>query len=678
MDGKNLEDLRKVKFHWENVFSNILVLNGVNNQESTDDIHPYVTKLALIPVSHNSIFSDMIWDYNEETKNRAASVSKSKVKINFGLYERIPLGIIVEIKCMFLSVYSSPRDFGYKKSEVKPNTLISVFKKGLSFFDFLFYELEIRVGREYVLNKCSKISEITLLDFEEAAKKTKLKLTAINGQVSSYKSFFDFLNCLETKHSLGIECSADFYAIKKSFEKENGVRSDTKDEKLPYLETDMFNLALNRASFNVVSFLKSVGEKVNDHIMEDHYQILAIRYEEFPYTKQEFEDYGAYRMYQQGYSRTDINTTFPDNKVAKTQCNVEHKCRRKHKKLMPLKDAFIKAYYSALWVIGTLMGARPNVYSDLKVDGCLDLESMTIVSEEHKGRDNRWNLFNDRWVAIPIMNDAIKVIELIGGKIFKNTYIFANTFTSKPDEINTPLEGLSWTTKQSFEVITGLSEKDINSKLNGYVFRHSLAHQMYRADVGLPVISYQLKHIVTATNELARKGKVSQSTLGYGGIANQITSEESKLLDIRHIAELEAVKANFDPNAKYMGGKADEHLSKIKKFFNGCMEDGYTEEEIYEAMVKQGLAIINVGSGYCFGGGEDFDETLPCIGGLRCNPVRCANAIVTKANAPKWREIYLSNLKLIGAEGYEDRQDQIVEVIEESKRVLEYLGEALI
>lgn len=678
MDRKILDKLWEVNLYWVDINSNLFLLNKISNTEPTKDINPYVAQLALLPVSYNSIFSDMVWDYDEETKNRSASVHKSKVQLDFSNYENVPLGVITEIKCIFLAVYSSPKDFGYKKNDIKPNTLISSFKKGLSFLNCLFYELEIRVGGDYIKSKCSRISEITLLDFEEAAKKTKLKITAINGQVSGYKPFFDFLNSHKTKKSLGIQCSADFDAIKRSFEKENGVRTDTKDEKLPYLETGIFNLALNRASFNVVSFLKSVGEKVNDHIMEEHYQILAERYEKFPYTKQEFEDYGAYRMYLQGYSHTDINATFPYNKIAKTQCNVEHRCRRKYKNLMPLMDAFIKAYYSALWVIGTLMGARPNVYSALMIDGCLDLETMTIVSEEHKGRDNRWNLFNDRWVAIPIMNDAIKVLELIGGKIFKNTYMFANTLTSKPDEISTPLAGLSWTIKKSFEVITGLSEKDINSKLNGYVFRHSLAHQMYRADVGLPVISYQLKHIVSSTNELVRKGKVSQSTLGYGGIANQITSDQSKLVDIRHIAELEAIKVNFDPNGKYMGGKADEHLSKIKKFFNGCMEDGYTEEEIYEAMVKQGFAIINVGSGYCFGGAENFDETLPCIGGLRCNPVRCANAIVTKANVPKWRDIYLSNLKLIGAKGYEDRQDQILEVVEEAKRVLEYLGEALI
>ncbi|WP_418135102.1 hypothetical protein [Psychromonas sp. GE-S-Ul-11] len=434
-----------------------------------------------------------------------------------------------------------------------------------------------------------------------------------------------------------------------------------------------------------MSFLKAVGEEENDPVMAKHYQTLATKYEEFSYSKQEFEDYGAYRLHRKGYSLADINTIFPDNQVAKfdssiepTNAMVETKYRKKFNYIGPLKIAINKAFYSALWVIGSLMGARPNVYSALKIDDCLDLKDNTIVSEEHKGRDNRWNLFNDRWVAIPIMIDAIKVVELIGGKVFQNTYVFGNIFTLKPDEINTPMTALSQAIKNGFQAFTGRSPDDINSKLNGYVFRHSLAHQMYRADVGLPVISYQLKHVVSITDALARKGKVSQTTLGYGGIANQLTTVDSKSLNLRHIAELEAVKANFDPHGKYMGGKAEEHLSKIKKFFNGCMEAGYTEEEIYEAMVEQGLAIINVGSGYCFGGVEDFDETLPCIGSLRCNPNRCRNAIVTKANAPKWREIYLSNLKLVGAEGYEDRQDQIGEAIDESKRVLEYLGEELI
>lgn len=628
MDQRQLEHLQKINQYWKEIFSNLSVLNKINKDEDDDEVNPYIAQLAMLRVSNNSVFRDMVWDYDEDTENRAASVTLSAVQLNFSRHMHIPLGVITEIKCLFLAVNASPKDFGHRKNEIKPNTLISTFQRGLSFLDFVFSELQKRLGEDYVQFECNKLSKISLLDFEEAAAKTTLAITRKKkGKLSAYQAFFDYLNTQKAKQVVGIECDADFDVIRKAYEKGNKKKYDSKSEKLPYLETNIFDLTLRKASFNVVSFLKSVDEKVNDPVMEQHYDVLATMYEKFPYSKKEFHDYGAYRLSQQGYSITYINTAFPENEVAKLVSNVpvtismvNTRFRNKYESSNIFRVSFNKAYLSAQWVIGTLMGARPNVYSDLKLDGCLDLEDKTIVSEEHKGRDNRWNLFNDRWVAIPIIIDAFKVIELIGGKIFQKKYVFSSTYTLSAGEINTPTTSLSWITEQAFSAITGLSLKDINSKLNGYVFRHSLAHQMYRADVGLPIISYQLKHIVSATDALSRKGKVSQTTLGYGGIANQLTNDQSKSLDMRHAAELEAIKANFDPTGKYMGGKADEHILTIKKFFNGCMEAGYSEDEIYEAMVKQGLAIINVGSGYCFGGVENFDETLPCIGGLRCNP----------------------------------------------------------
>ncbi len=81
--------------------------------------------------------------------------------------------------------------------------------------------------------------------------------------------------------------------------------------------------------------------------------------------------------------------------------------------------------------------------------------------------------------------------------------------------------------------------------------------------------------------------------------------------------------------------------------------------------------------GMCYGGRiEEFDDSLPCIGGLRCNPNRCANSVITKAHAPKWREIYTQNRALLTDPFYQDRLDQINEVINEAKGVLEWLGEA--
>jgi len=688
MNKEHLEHLNKIGQQWAVVYSNLLILNDSGANKVDGGINPYIAQLALLPVSKKSVFRDMLWDYDAETSNRAASVNLTKVQLDFGNYIHIPLGVITEMKCLFLFVYASPKDFGNKQNEIKPNTLIDAFKNGLNFLDFTFSVLEKRLGREYVQYQYNKLSEVTLLDFEDAAEKTSLKIVQPKRR-NPYRVFFDYLNSHKAIVDIGIESQADFSAIETAYNKEriSSTDKDKKEKLLPYLDTPNFDRTLKQASFNVVSFLKALGEKVTDPVMVKYYDILAKSYEEFGYTIEEFNDYGAYRLNAKGYSLEYINTIFPDNRIAKfepiasgTAAMLNTAFRNKYKYSEGLRLAVNKAYYSALWVIGSLMAARPNVLSDLKIYGCLDLETHTIVSEEHKGRDNRWNLFNDRWVAIPIVVDAIKVVELIGGKVFQNTYVFGNVNTLKPDEVNNPMGSLSITIQNSLKAIRGKSLKDIKSKINGYVFRHSLAHQMFRADVGLPVISYQLKHIVTAADDLARKGKVSETTIGYGGIANQITSgdEGKKSINLRRTAEIELIKTNFNPNGTYLGGKADEHLANIKKYFNGCIQAGYTEEEIYEAMVDQGLAIINVGNGYCFGGVEDFDESLPCIGGLRCNPVRCGNAIVTKANAPKWRAIYMDNQKLIGAEGYEDRQDQIMAVINEAIRVLEYLGEDLV
>ncbi|WP_446467432.1 hypothetical protein [Vibrio lentus] len=677
---QQIEHLKKIGRYWNEVYAKVSVLNQLTPLNPERETPPFVSELAILPVSKKSVFSDMLWNYEEDTPNRAASVTVSKVQLNFSSYTNIPLGVVTEIKSLFLLVYTSPKDFGHRKNQVKPNTIISAFQAGLTFLNFVFCNLEERLGKEFVQNKCSKLSDITLHDFQEAAQKTTLKLTSIKKSCSSsgYKVFFDYLNHVKTKQEIMLECAADYETIKNYYV--NAQKSDVgnAETKLAYLETQVFDSTLRKASFNLVSFLKAIGETVRDPVMTKHYDTLGRFYEKSSFSKQIFSDYGAMRLWQKGYSLEYIREVFPNSQLPHNDCNIEHKFRKKYGVYTHLRLEINKVYYSALWVVGTLMGARPNVLSDLKIAYCLDLANRTIVANEHKGKDNQWSLFNDHWVAIPIMIDALKVIELIGGKVFQNDYVFASVDTTKPDSINAPMSSLTITIKNCFTAITGLSLSQINTQLRGYVFRHSLAHQMYRADVGLPVISYQLKHIVTAAQALARKGKVSETTLGYGGIANQLTDVGNKTLNLREVAELEAIKANFDPNGQFMGGKAKEHLSRIRKFFNGCVEAGYTESEIYEAMVKQGLAIINVGSGYCFGGVEDFDESLPCIGSLRCNPVRCKNAIVTKANAPKWREIYLENIRLVGAEGYADMQDQIIEAIAESKRVLEYLGEDLI
>ncbi len=450
MEKIHIEHLNEINKHWNDVFYNLLILNNKKHLNADGEVNPYIAQLALLPVSKISVFSDMLWDFDQEIAKRSASVSLTKVQLKFYQYTHVPLGVITEIKCLFLAVMASPKEFGNSKNEIKPNTLISHFKAGLSFLDFVFVAIEKRLGKDYVQSQCSKLSQVTLLDFEEAASKTKLKLVS-DKTTSSYKIFFQYLNETKVKEEIGIECDADYQVIKKAYEKNNKEKADDKNhDRKPCLETQYFDLALRKASFNVVSFLQAMGEKVNDPVMVKHYKTLAEKYDCFSVDKEEFEDYGAYRLVNKGYSIPYSDTTFPANTltashngVPATTKNVKTRFRNKYLTSSSLRIEVNKVYYSALWVIGTLMGARPNVYSDLKMDACLDLESNTIVAEEHKGRDNRWNLFNDRWVATPIMLDAIKVVKIIGGKIFQNTYVFGNVDTLKPDKFSTPIRALT-------------------------------------------------------------------------------------------------------------------------------------------------------------------------------------------------------------------------------------------
>ena len=216
-------------------------------------------------------------------------------------------------------------------------------------------------------------------------------------------------------------------------------------------------------------------------------------------------------------------------------------------------------------------------------------------------------------------------------------------------------------------------------KFNPYMLRHTLTYQLFKAEVGLPLISFQLKHFVDSVSNYTSAGSTSLVTLGYGDIGEMLSKDGNRKGDkksLRRAAELEAIKTAHNPNGTYYGGKANEHKKRLIKTFSGYMAEGYTEEEVYEAMVDQGVAIVYMGQGICYGNrAEEYDSSLPCIGSLRCNPARCKQAVVTTKHAPKWREVYTLNKANLNKPEYSQNRDQILAAMNEAKVVLESLGE---
>ena len=223
-----------------------------------------------------------------------------------------------------------------------------------------------------------------------------------------------------------------------------------------------------------------------------------------------------------------------------------------------------------------------------------------------------------------------------------------------------------------------LTDEEFESlEFSPYTLRHTLAYQMARAELGLPFISHQLKHFGDLIGSAGQNKAFSAVTLGYGAIAEILSKGgRSSSKAPTQMAEEEYILSYCDPDGNYAGPNAESHKARMKKVFSGYMAAGYTKEQIIAQMAKKRMAIINVGQGFCYGGQRElFDESLPCIGSLRCNPNRCKNAVVTKAHAPKWREIYVQNSLALSSPNSAGAEEELRAAMEEAKGVLEHLGE---
>nr|MBF4222950.1 hypothetical protein [Vibrio anguillarum] len=70
---QHLEHLQLINQYWQDVFSNLLLLNKTDSDELVDDISPYIVQLATLPISKKSVFRDMLWDFDEDTSNRVVT-----------------------------------------------------------------------------------------------------------------------------------------------------------------------------------------------------------------------------------------------------------------------------------------------------------------------------------------------------------------------------------------------------------------------------------------------------------------------------------------------------------------------------------------------------------------------------------------------------------------------------
>lgn len=658
----------------------------------------YMDLLMHKPVSKLSKFSDQIWDFNKDYPNAARNVQGAKLRIDFTKYKDVPIFVLTEIKIIlelallnnliFKPQHTGPRTRSRVKGIIKANSLIPYFESGLTFINEIFKQANNELGYEFVQTKIKTLSDIgPELYYKAAANYERVKGSELD----------QFFGYLRNPASLKYVFEKPIAYVELNSLPWNKLANVVKEKKEQVLPDQVFETLSKVASFIVVDFLNAIGDRdrISDiHTLErfntSNYSSWA---SQAGITQEVLNGYIALRLKNKGYSSNFIkNLTSFYNWMIDTDSNIKHGSALREVlinrgyTLVSLRDYFNLLSYSCLYLVGQYTGMRPSELAEVQVQNssCLIEENGIWLIEsavkKHK-EEISTGLFDDRWVAIPIVRDAILAASYIA-QIKASPYLASSVSTVPSDSSPCPMDSNGIIHQMNIFIRRLLGERAVNEvNFNPYMLRHTLTYQLFKAEVGLPLISFQLKHFVDSVSKFTFDGATSSVTLGYGDIGEMLSKDGNRKgsnTSLRRTAELEAIKTAHNPHGIYYGGKANEHRQRLIKMFQGYMAEGYTEEEVYEALVNQGVAVVYMGQGLCYGGREEeYDSSLPCIGSLRCNPARCKQAVVTSKHAPKWREVYILNKENLNKPEYLYNREQIMAAMNEAKMVLEYLGEAV-
>lgn len=666
----------------------------INESESLQAL-AILDALANVRVSKLSYFKDDVWDFNKDNPNVSRLLRGFRLLIDFSRYKNIPAAVLLELKCAALLYSQAPSvlmvaEANKKKASkvLKAQTVTSVVDRGLKFVDHLYSVLREDLGDEYIERSLQSLSYVPSFYYTQAAEGFEFAYDQL------VEGFFKVLQSLALQGTLFPKYMpvVDFDQLPwlhlGNNKKPESQRISKANKVLP---NKIFEHGSSIASMVVVDFLDALEIPVVDKSMLDiRNSKMFFQSRDNHLTQTKLNVYMAIRLFSAGYSREYIKKMWPEGAdVLDDLLSNSHRTVLRKKCSDWVGSTFgteFRKYvnyvsYSCMYLISQYTGMRPSELVRLVADTCLkeDKEDgcWLIESRVEKHQENLVGLFDDYWVAIPIVRDAISACIIIS-KIKQNPYVFSNVDTVYPGKVAEPLSATGFRSPTVAFLQGFMSPEELDELgFYPYMLRHTLAYQLYRADLGLPFISHQLKHFGEMVGRPEMGRGFSKTTLAYGEIGDMLAKggDRKQKNEIKHLAELECVKTMYNPNGHYAGANAAEHKAALLKEFSGYMAAGYTEEEVYEAMTEQHVAVINIGQGFCYGGRrEEHDASLPCIGGLRCNPNRCANSIVTEAHVPAWINVYKQNRKSLSDPNLQHSSEHYLAAMEEARMVLRKLG----
>lgn len=321
-------------------------------------------------------------------------------------------------------------------------------------------------------------------------------------------------------------------------------------------------------------------------------------------------------------------------------------------------------------LIALYTGAR---YSDLTgfKSGCLQRKHglWFLVGTHIKHDDIDEPTDQDLWPAIPAMRDALRCLELFTA-FTKNQFLISG--------LNTVEEGCgraystSGLTQALVRYIGRIDEEGswVKIQVSPHRCRHTLGHQLSRADLGLPFIAHQLKHLHSALCAVP-----PQVTLLYGGISD-LKFERATQTPKLHF---EIAKSLYDPDSPLAGGGSEEFGERRKQYFEGMQASGMTKDEIILGLASKAIPFSSVGMGYCLGRREiknkdGSTQKPPCTGSLQCSPESCPNALITKQHEHLWKKVCKQNAELADRPEMQYARTELLEKSSRANAILKQLG----
>lgn len=621
-----------------------------------------------IPVSRKSRFGDAVWDWNDEHNGRLKVISPGKVRFNWDAVTKgteacqkamlqgpqkflavLPVEMVEDIRraffiyAMFPSLCPS-RVMGATKSR-KAVTIVRNIMIAVDFFSHVYLQNLLRNG----VARIRKLSDITIKDIQEAADTYPYRSD------DAKKILFLFSN----EH---IQSNLKYGPLKwNRFDLKNVKwRTEKESETLETLPDMLFRLLSNKSCDLVGSFLFLMGIELRDSqsaaTVRDDYR------QKWPNFKAMFESYVERRSF------------IRDGRSSKMKKHTLHFERRFGFQPEVLRDFLFDVQCAAQVIILLYTAMRYSEAASIR-HGCLigrngvHLIKSTLI----KGERNNLPLDEDEWVAIDIVQDAIRCLEELSRCTF-NQFLFCNFETVRAGAEESPLSnrGLAERLTRYLDRIDTDHEWD-EWELYPHQFRHGLIYQLAKAEVGIPYITRQLHHFHSRLVEGSYK--INQTSTIYGMQRVRIVENVIGMNAMKD-AKLQVMHDLYGEGRKFAGGGATIHVEKTESFFSGLGLHGESREKYIEKFTEFGGTVIRTGVGWCTRNHVDprklKEEPPPCIGDLNCNPHTCKHSVVPKSRTPDVIDRYRNAVRNLDSpdqvhlrKHWEEERDSLVSMLED-------------